>query len=520
MAAPPGAVKASARGRPAPPWSVDPLHRSRPALACAALLALASAFVFTRYGTSHELLHDDAIFAYGGERLLHGVPPYLSIFDHKGPLTTLLCGLGAWLGERAGADPLVAMRRLFLALGVGATLGTFALARASLGSTRAGLLAGAAFLAFARFGFHAVGGPQAKVPMVAFQAGALFCMARRRWLAAGFLGALAALAWQPMAVFPAAAVALACAASPGRRLAAGARALAGVLLALVPCAAWFAAEGALGALWEGAVVFNVRYLESPGTLRQTLLRFGEAIYLSNVGLGAPIALGLCALPLLLLARARRAGLGAALARDPAAPLFATLPWPFLWSAVDFQGHPDFFPFLPFAAVGIGWGLDLALDALARECALGARARGALAALCAAVLAAGGAFVGIYHRAGGLAEQRAEVARVLAAAPPGARWVAIGAPQVLVLGGIENPTRYGFLMRGIDNLIEATHPGGFAGWLEGLGEPDGVVVGEVAVRSISPAHRAALEAWLARFEAAPALSGRWRVCLRRAAQPGS
>lgn len=487
----------------------------------AVLLALIAFVVYGTYGGATELLHDDAIFAYGGQQMLRGVPPYVSIFDHKGPLTSMLCALGAWLGELAGVDSLRAIRATFLTIGVAAVVAVFYLARGTLRSRRAALFAGAMFLAFTRFGYHAAGGPRPKTAAVLFEALALGLAAHQRWYWAAFAGALAGLVWQPTAAFAFVVLVLSVTQAPaGRRLRSLGLALCGMLTPLVSCSAYFLSKGAFGAFFEGAVTFNLRYLESSAGLRRNLFEIGEALFVSNTALGFPTLIGLCAIPLLFLARARHGGPRQALLGDRASALFLALPFPLLWSLADFQGAPDFFVFLPFAAVGFGWVLAHALGSLAHELELRARGRALLDALPVAAFAAGTLFVARYFETPGLREQRAEVAAIFASAAPDATWVSLGAPQAMVLGGRRDPTRYGFLMRGIDRLIEDREPGGFAGWLESLGEPDGVLVGRVVLRSIEPRHLQQLEQWLGRFELDEQASDSWLVYRARGAQPGS
>ena len=482
--------------------------------AVAAAVVLAALFVYTRYGTQARLLHDDAIFVYGGQQMADGVPPYVSIFDHKGPLSTMLCGVGAWVARLAGLDELTTIRRLFLLSALGAVLGIFGAGRRLFGSTRAGLLAAAVFLAYSRFGFHALGGPRPKTLVVGCEALALWAMASRSWFWAGACGALAGLTWQPTAIFAFAAIGLAGADPSGKgRLANALRATAGMVVPLAIVGGYFLAMGAFGAFFEGAVAFNLRYLASPTSVRLHLFKLAEAIYESNIGLGFTVALGLLAMPLAFLWRARRVGVGKALLRDPFACLFVTLPWPLAWSLADFQGYPDFFVFLPYAALGFAWILDRAwngirLDLRAPEDTR--RPDGAWLWVLSALLAIGGAtWVANYYRTAELPAQRAEVAELLASFP-NENVVFLGAPDAMVLGERTNPTRYGFLMRGIDALIDDTHADGFPGWLDGLGEPDGVIVGRIVLRSIAPDHLATLEAWLERFVLDEDASDSWLV----------
>ncbi|MBV9454611.1 MAG: hypothetical protein JOZ19_10895, partial [Rubrobacter sp.] len=69
------------------------------------LLVLALAvFVYGMYGFDGVLLRDYSIYLYSGQRMAEGIPPYLSIFDHKGPLSPMIAGLGVMLSKLLGCD--------------------------------------------------------------------------------------------------------------------------------------------------------------------------------------------------------------------------------------------------------------------------------------------------------------------------------------------------------------------------------------------------------------------------------
>src|SRR6476646_9791806 len=68
----------------------------RPAVWVGALIsAAAGLLLLTRYGIHGSLGRDEAIYAYSGQQVAHGVAPYVSMFDPKGPLASLLAGFAA-----------------------------------------------------------------------------------------------------------------------------------------------------------------------------------------------------------------------------------------------------------------------------------------------------------------------------------------------------------------------------------------------------------------------------------------
>src|SRR5215210_2261973 len=77
------------------------------------ILALA-ALVYSTYGFEGVLLRDYSIYLYSGQRMAEGVPPYVSVFDHKGPLPSMLAGLGVMLSKWLNWDDIYAVRLVFL----------------------------------------------------------------------------------------------------------------------------------------------------------------------------------------------------------------------------------------------------------------------------------------------------------------------------------------------------------------------------------------------------------------------
>ena len=78
------------------------------------LLVLALAvFVYGLYGLDGVLLRDYSIYLYSGQMVAEGVPPYVSAFDHKGPLSPMIAGLGVVLSWPLGWDDVYTVRLIF-----------------------------------------------------------------------------------------------------------------------------------------------------------------------------------------------------------------------------------------------------------------------------------------------------------------------------------------------------------------------------------------------------------------------
>jgi hypothetical protein len=232
-----------------------------------------------------------------------------------------------------------------------------------------------------------------------------------------------------------------------------------------------------------------------GNVRQILL----AVYSGYPVTFIPIWLGLAVMPAMFLwrtgiasqgspARAgpglpdpERAGAGWLrralewLSRDRFCALLTSLPFPLLWSALDFQWYPDFYVFLPYAAIGCGWLLHLAFRGLDQRAVKTSLVRNCcFVAACLVLLG-----VATYHyrhtASTELELQRAWANEAVSSYGDGGKLVSIGLPEALVLLHETNPNPYVFIINGIDNRIEATATGGFTGWLVKLIQYDPQVI---------------------------------------------
>jgi hypothetical protein len=174
-----------------------------------------------------------------------------------------------------------------------------------------------------------------------------------------------------------------------------------------------------------------------------------------------------------------------LTKDAFAPILLSCPVLILWTLIDFQNYRDLFVLLPYLAIGFGKFLDLAVHGMGRS--EGATLRGGTqkfltVGLCVSLVALAvtnpTADAKMDDLRAKFDQQRQAATEIENRFGSDVRLVSINAPQVLVLQHRTNPTRYGFILRGIDPYIHATTPGGFEGWIRELEayNPDVVVLG--------------------------------------------
>jgi hypothetical protein len=434
------------------------------------VVGLVALVIYAAHGYDGVLDRDLGMFVYGGEHVAHGTPPYVGIFNSVGPLADAVPGLAIWLGHLVGVGPILSSRLAFTLLSAGCCSLLCVLARDTLGSRAAGLLAPAVFMTFHGFLVLASDGPREKTTMVLFVLACLVFLGRRCWLAAGVCAALATLTWQP--ALGAAIGALVAAVLLDRQ---GIRARILVrfgLGAALPGAAavtYFLGAGALSRAFDGFVVVNVRYTEQPSALAHpgatwsTLwASYGVTLPLALAGLAALLALGVRACP-----SARRptaSPIPRRLVSVATGALAASL-----WTLTAINGAADLFVLLPFAALGVAGTVVAAADRLPRRAALAAVA----AVTCLGVFAAG--TESVTTRDDRLLAQRADVAAVLGALPADADLVTLNAAQVLAISGRTSPTPYQYFSDNILRYLVAEYPGRMRGFLTHLERLDPTVV---------------------------------------------
>src|SRR3954451_1374346 len=332
------------------------LHRRPNSLAWRAgeLALLVATLLYTQFSIQGNLSRDEAIYTYGGQQLVDGVPVYQGIFDPKPPLPTFLTAAGVAAGRAVGEDELVMLRYEFLLFSL-LTVGAVYLLGLRLWRSPVAALGGAVtFIVFRGFATDALGGPGAKTPGVLLSVVALLLLVERRWFWAAFAGSFAFLDWQPLGLYAVAAVVAAFVLSEARWREAG-KALAGAAIPLAATVVYLALAGDLSQFFEASFDFPAtRLYPDPIPLWQ---RIGGITHVVNKFYTEGRVLfwaGLVLLPVVLLRRHVRRPTVVVM-------VLVTLLGFVALSLTDFQGYPDLFPLLPYAAIGIAGVVAVAID---------------------------------------------------------------------------------------------------------------------------------------------------------------
>jgi hypothetical protein len=421
--------------------------------------------LFTRFSIEGNLWRDEAIYAYGGQQLADGVPVYLGIFDPKPPLPTFLTALGVVAGRVLGDNRVLMMRAEFFVFALLAVVAVYWLGLRLWKSPLAALAGAVTFASFKGFAMDALPGPDAKTPGILLAVLSLALLVRRRWFLAALAGSLAFLDWQPLGIYAfAAVVAAVLATDPDvERWKRGARAVAGAAVPLVGTVLFLAIDGGLSQFIEASFTFPATGLHRGHvTLGGNIDRI---VFIVNQHYGDTRVLFWGGLLLLV------AVLGAWLVRSrrdrdmpilPAVVVLGTFLAIAAASVADFQGYPDLYPLLPYAAIGVGGAIAFAARRMQ-----GMRVRRVAGGLTLAAVVLLTILSAHWYSAPeqglSLPREQAHANKLRRVLNPGERLYVLGDPTPLVLTGLRNPTRYIYLGSGVDAWAVKHEFGSLEGW---------------------------------------------------------
>lgn len=440
--------------------------------------------LYTRFGFDDSLRRDEAIYVYAGQQLADGVPPFASIFDPKTPLAAIIAGAAAAVGDVFGVNDLHAIRAAYFVCACLTVVAVYFLVLRLWRSPLAGLVAATVFASFRGFAIDAAGGPNAKTPGILFAVACMALLAQRRWFWAAFVGSLAFLVWQPLVIYAAIAIAVAPLMAPaGQRRRPFGLAVAGAAVPVVLTTLYFVLAGALGKLVVATIVFPATGIRRGTESLAGRLHHIAAVVQHDYGFsGVLFVVGLVLLLALVaqhLVHGKR-DLPVTL-RDPlVCVVLPTLLVVVAFSMSDFQGYPDLYPLLPYAAVGFGGAVAVA-GQLNLHLQPGIRRAVTTVALVLVLVLTAVSWTSFSHdraHSDKLAAQRrtaGDLERMLG--PDRNALYVLGDPTPLVLTHRRNPSRFIYLNSGVDRWVITHTPGGSAGWKARIvaADPDVILV---------------------------------------------
>ena len=470
-----------------------------------ALAFVIAVVLFTRFSLNDNFWRDEAIYAYGGQQLADGVPVYSGIFDPKPPLPTFLNAIGVLSARAVDKNDLTAMRAEFFVFALLAVVAVYVLGLWLWRSPLAALAGAVVFASFQGFAQDALGGPDAKTPGILLMVVSLALLVRRRWFLAGIAGSLAFLDWQPLGICAAAAVVAALLVNEPEdepRWKRGARALGGVAIPIVATVLFLLIDGGLSEFIEASFTFPATGLRrgdvTLGGNVDTIVRvvndhYGHTRVLFWAGLALLVPAALLA--------ARRV---------QARIVLGTLVAFVAASVYDFQGYPDLYPLLPYAALGIGGVVAVLAPRVTGTWPRRVAAGVALAAVAVLVGLSIHWFDNARDAGPSLRKERAQAAKVQRLLQPGERIYALGDPTLLVLTHRRNPTRYIYLGSGVDHWAVDHTFGSLQGWQNHIRAANPAIVVMNLWRSDLALE---MRVWLKATYGPGKFLGNWRVFVR-------
>lgn len=443
-------------------------------------LFLAAFVVLWQYDPLHRSIYQDpGIFAYLSQLVAQGLAPHKYGFNEQASLTFLLGGAAMRLGSFLDIHPLLSLRGASMLVMACAVVLTYRVSALFTRSRAVGFLAGIIMLGYEGYNVRAATTLEPKALMLVLGLATLYFLYRHKWFLAGACAGAAGLAWQIAWGYLVIALLLA-AIQGGSSLRARARAAGLTLLAALVVFAiytlYFVSNNALLEMLQQTFLAPVLMHEvTSKPLDARLLKLAKTFYLgfgthAVFGVlgasGLLVWLGANTRPWELSAILRRASYFLFQNRRTAGTLLVVAGF-VVYSLLDFQNYPDWFPLLPFFSMFAAWlGWTVCQRVLERANASPAVRRAVLVGLGCLVL--GLSTFHVFAHTGrdqglqrGTWQEQQRVADEISAklAPEAHIWL-LGKAELLFFMGRTNVNKYIYLFGNVDAAAEAFEPGGF------------------------------------------------------------
>ena len=333
-----------------------------------------SGFLYLQYGLKGFLHKDEALYAYMGQQLAKGVPPYISAFDIKTPMTAFLAGFGAWIGNQLEMDDLIAIRITFLLMGCAVVVAIYYLGSFLYKSAIHGLISACVFIAFYGFGRAAASGPNPKTPLVLFVVLSLLAISKKSYFWSAFFASLAFLTWQPAGILLIVffTFVLLQTTSKTDRVDNIRKFLIGGSFPLIIVVLYFLVNNAIEDFVYSAFSYHfIYYISSKVSENISIIkRLLGLVYQIHRGMSTmlyPIMLSIISIPIMIMRQMNKFDSFLDMLRmDKWFPFYISLIFNFAWILFDIQSYPDLFIVLPYIAIIFAHWLYLLIKHIAQS----------------------------------------------------------------------------------------------------------------------------------------------------------
>ncbi len=430
--------------------------------------------IYLQYGFNGYLLRDDAIYLYSGQQMSNGIPPYVSIFDHKGPITPMIVALGVMFSNLINSNDVYTVRILFFCISVFTVVCLFLFTLELFSSSyKIGILTSFVFVNFWGFGKHAASGPQGKTPLVLFEIISLWLTNRKMWFFASFFGSLAFLTWQPTIIYPVITIILSVIQSKGSKDRAinVFKAISGAITPIFFISLYFFHKEVFKNFVDGFILFNGTHLtriKEISILANIKAIFRE-ITISYTTMSIPMLFGLTTILILFLLRLNlyENNISKWISKDRFAALFLSFPVIFIWSLIDFQWYDDLYVFLPYAAIGSGLLLNHTIENTweFKHQKIPLKTIIYIISCCFLILIAMSNYrLTAIQQLYNFESQVKWAEEIEKKYGSSVKILSINVPEALVILHKTNPNPFIFINEGIDQYINEKTPGGINAWL--------------------------------------------------------
>lgn len=446
-----------------------------------------TALVYGAQGLNGEIARDSAVYMYAGQRMADGVPFYVSVFDHKGPLGPMVIGTVVMIANALGWEDIHTVRLFFYFVNCFTIVSLYFLGATLFKSKRVGLFSALTLLTFHAHSFGISIGPEPKALMVLTEILSLYFMSKKEWFRTGLFTSLSVLIWQPMGILFLISLLLAIMNRKKGTFNDLWRCCAGFAIPIVLVFLYYLKHDAVPDLINGMILFNFNYMEPPETsLIGKFVRPVRDIYRVFTIMFVPIMIGFLMFFFTYIDRLNvNKSIKKTFLSDRFSPLFLAFPVFLIWAFFYFEtGGGHIGPFFPFITIGFGKFIDNAVKQFEISYEFPAPkdiAKLFTIGLCAVFLSTAAVNMSIIrnNHESQLDIQRQDAQLILDTYGEEISIMSIGAPQVIVLLQRINPNPYIFIIKGMDKEIDAKTEGGFQGWLDEIEsyDPDIIAYGK-------------------------------------------